>query len=58
MKYVFALSFIMALYLKFQHAPLCQVFANRFTYEKKLGLHFGKELLTERELANFEDHYE
>ena len=27
------------------------------TYEKKLGLHFGKELPTEREFGNFVDHY-
>ena len=27
------------------------------TYEKKLGLHFGKELLTEKEFGNFVDHY-
>ena len=27
------------------------------TYEKKLGLHFGKELLNEREFINFVDHY-
>ena len=26
------------------------------TYEKKLGLHFGKELLTEKEFGNFVDH--
>ena len=27
------------------------------TYEKKLGLHFGEELSTEREFGNFVDHY-
>ena len=27
------------------------------TYDKKLGLHFGKELPTEREFGNFVDHY-
>ena len=27
------------------------------TYEKKLGLHFGKELPTKRELGYFVDHY-
>ena len=27
------------------------------TYEKKLGLHFGEELPSERELGNFVDHY-
>ena len=27
------------------------------TYAKKLGLHFGKELLTEREFGNFVDCY-
>ena len=27
------------------------------TYEKKLGLHFGEELFTEREFGNFVDHY-
>ena len=27
------------------------------TYKKKLGLHFGKELPTEREFGNFVDHY-
>ena len=27
------------------------------TYEKKLELHFGKELSTEREFSNFVDHY-
>ena len=27
------------------------------TYEKKLGLHFGRELPTEREFGNFVDHY-
>ena len=27
------------------------------TYEKKLGLYFGKELPTEREFDNFVDHY-
>ena len=27
------------------------------TYEKKLGLHFRKELLTEKEFSNFVDHY-
>ena len=27
------------------------------TYKKKLGLHFGKGLPTEREFGNFVDHY-
>ena len=27
------------------------------TYEKKLGLHFGKQLPAEREFGNFVDHY-
>ena len=27
------------------------------TFEKKLGLHFGEELPTEREFGNFVDHY-
>ena len=27
------------------------------TYEKKIGLHFGKESPTEREFSNFADHY-
>ena len=27
------------------------------TYAKKLGLHFGEELPTEREFGNFVDHY-
>ena len=26
-------------------------------YEKKLGVHFGKELHTEREFGNFVDHH-
>ena len=39
---------------EFQVDSCVQVVA---TYEKKLGMHFGKELPTEREFGNFVDNY-